>query len=574
MINKGELIDNRYKVVKSIGEGGMANVYLAWDTILEREVAVKILRGDLAEDEKFIRRFQREANSASSLRHPNIVEMYDVGEDSGKYFIVMEYVDGKTLKSLIKKRGALNITESIDIMMQLTSGIACAHDSYIIHRDIKPQNVMILEDGRVKITDFGIAMALNNNELTQTNSVMGSVHYLPPEQASGSGSTIKSDIYSLGILMFELLTGKVPFKGDNAVEIAIKHMKDQIPSVCNINNAIPQSVENIILKACAKNPKNRYDSVAEMYEDLKTCLDPLRFEEKRLVYRYPEHNTDNSKTITKLESREIKNKDLDIELEDNEKSDKKLNVALIIVGIVCVSIVIVGLVFILVASMDKNKDVSVPKDLEGLSESEACKKIEKADLICKVKYTYNEEYEEDVVMKVSPKSSTKLKTGNTVTITVSSFDDTIEVEDYKGKKLDIIKAELESFGIRVVATPEKVTKDDEIEENTIISQSIEVGERLHKENGVIEFTYATLITVYPDFTDGTYTKDLVQQFCDDNNINCIFKTEEDNNYKEGSIILQSRAVGDEVKTKTNLTITIATNTKETNNELEEGTETE
>ena len=209
MVAKGELIDNRYEILKSIGEGGMANVYLAWDTILEREVAVKILRGDLSDDEKFIRRFQREANSASSLRHPNVVEMYDVGEDQGRYFIVMEYVAGKTLKGLIKKRGALNLSESIDIMLQLTSGISCAHDSYIIHRDIKPQNVMILEDGRVKITDFGIAMALNNNELTQTNSVMGSVHYLPPEQASGSGSTIKSDVYSLGILMFELLTGKV-----------------------------------------------------------------------------------------------------------------------------------------------------------------------------------------------------------------------------------------------------------------------------------------------------------------------------------------------------------------------------
>ena len=572
MINKGELIDNRYKIVKSIGEGGMANVYLAWDTILEREVAVKILRGDLADDEKFIRRFQREANSASSLRHPNIVEMYDVGEDNGKYFIVMEYVDGKTLKSLIKKRGTLNLTESIDIMMQLTSGIACAHDSYIIHRDIKPQNVMILEDGRVKITDFGIAMALNNNELTQTNSVMGSVHYLPPEQASGSGSTIKSDIYSLGILMFELLTGKVPFKGENAVEIAIKHMKDQIPSVCSINESIPQSVENIILKACAKNPKNRYDSVSEMYEDLKTCLDPLRFEEKRLVYRYPEHSTDNTKPITKLELREIKNKDLDVV--DTQTNDKKLNIALIIVGIVCVCIVIVGLVFILIASSDKNKDVSVPSDLEGLNEKEACKKIEKADLICKVKYAYDEEFEEDVVIKVSPKSSTKIKTGNTVTITVSSFEDTIEVEDYKGKKLDVVKAELESLGIRVVPTPQKVTKDDDIEENSIISQSIEVGDRLHKENGVIELVYATLITVYPDFTDGTYNKDLIQQFCDDNEITCVFKTEEDNNYEEGAIILQSRGVGDEVKSKTTLTITIATNTKEVEDKNEEGIEVE
>ena len=289
MIIKGELIDNRYKIIKSIGEGGMANVYLAWDTILEREVAVKVLRGDLSDDEKFIRRFKREANSASSLKHPNIVEIYDVGEDNGKYFIVMEYVNGKTLKSLIKKRGALNINEAIDIMLQLTSGIACAHDSYIIHRDIKPQNVMILEDGRVKITDFGIAMALNSNELTQTNSVMGSVHYLPPEQASGSGSTIKSDIYSLGILMFELLTGKVPFKGDNAVEIAIKHMKDPIPSVREFNSSIPQSVENIVLRACAKNPKNRYSSASEMYEDLKTCLNVSRSEESRLVYKYPEY---------------------------------------------------------------------------------------------------------------------------------------------------------------------------------------------------------------------------------------------------------------------------------------------
>jgi eukaryotic-like serine/threonine-protein kinase len=213
MISKGYKVNDRYEIIKTIGEGGMANVYLAYDTILDRNVAVKILRGDLASDDKFVRRFQREAISASSLSHPNIVEMYDVGEDDGKYYIVMEYVNGKTLKNLIKKRGKLVLPEIIDIMLQLTSGIAHAHDSYIIHRDIKPQNIMILDDGMVKITDFGIAMAVNANEITQTNSVMGSVHYLPPEQANGSGSTIKSDIYSLGILMFELLTGKIPFKG-------------------------------------------------------------------------------------------------------------------------------------------------------------------------------------------------------------------------------------------------------------------------------------------------------------------------------------------------------------------------
>ena len=295
MINKGQMLAGRYQIIRTIGEGGMANVYLAHDTILNREVAVKVLRGDLADDEKFVRRFQREAISASSLIHPNIVEMYDVGEDNGNYYIVMEYINGRTLKSLIKKRGALTLPEVIDIMLQLTSAIACAHDSYIIHRDIKPQNVLILEDGRVKITDFGIATALNSNELTQTNSVMGSVHYLPPEQANGSGATIKSDIYSLGILMFELLTGKIPFKGDNAVEIAIKHMKEPIPSVRKINPDIPQSIENVILKACAKNTKNRYDNVKEMYDDIKNALTDEGLQQQRLVYKYPENDLEKQK---------------------------------------------------------------------------------------------------------------------------------------------------------------------------------------------------------------------------------------------------------------------------------------
>ncbi len=560
MINKGELIDNRYKIIRSIGEGGMANVYLAWDTILEREVAVKILRGDLADDEKFVRRFQREANAASSLRHPNIVEMYDVGEDNGKYFIVMEYVNGKTLKSLIKKRGALNLNEVIDIMLQLTSAIACAHDSYIIHRDIKPQNVLILEDGRVKITDFGIAMALNSNELTQTNSVMGSVHYLPPEQASGSGATIKSDIYSLGILMFELLTGKVPFKGDNAVEIAIKHMRDPIPSVCSINPEIPQSVENIILTACAKNPKNRYDAVVEMHEDLVTCLDPLRFEEKRIVYRFPEHSTDDTKSITKLESREVKNQDM--ATKKKRKNENKIDTAIKFLAIACVCVVLMGLIFIVIISSGKTKDVTVPNELVGLTEKDACKKIEDAKLKCEVKYVYDEEYEDDVVISVSPRSSSKAKEGNTVTIKVSSFADTILLEDYKGKKIDAVTAILKADGITVIQTPKKVTKEDKIEENTIISQSKEAGSRLQKNRGTIELVYATLISVYPDFTDGSYDRVKAQQFCDDNGIECIFKEKVDNSYNEGAIIEQSREAGEEVKSGAKITITIATNSSD------------
>ena len=258
MITKGQKINDRYEVIRSIGEGGMANVYLGYDTILDRNVAIKVLRGDLSNDEKFVRRFQREALSASSLAHPNIVEMYDVGEDDGVYYIVMEYVEGKTLKQLLKKRGTLTLSEAIDIISQLTDGMAHAHDSYIIHRDLKPQNIMIKDDGQIKITDFGIAMALNSTQLTQTNSVMGSVHYLPPEQASGQGSTLQSDIYSMGIVMYELISGELPFRGDNAVEIALKHLKEPIPDIREVVPNVPTSIVNVIKKATAKNPKNRY----------------------------------------------------------------------------------------------------------------------------------------------------------------------------------------------------------------------------------------------------------------------------------------------------------------------------
>ena len=381
MIVKGQKINDRYQIIRTIGEGGMANVYLAHDIILDRDVAVKVLRGDLAHDEKFVRRFQREAISASSLSHPNIVEMYDVGEDDGNYYIVMEYIDGKTLKNLIKKRGALTLPEVIDIMLQLTSAVMCAHDSYIIHRDIKPQNVLIKEDGTVKITDFGIAMALNSTELTQTNSVMGSVHYLPPEQANGNGATIKSDIYSLGILMFELLTGKLPFKGENAVEIAIKQMKEQIPRVTNYVESIPQSVENVIFKACAKNPKNRYDSVAQMHEDIKTCLNEERRNEPRVTYEYPEHeDLEETKALPSI--KEIpKTKEEVLETPEAEdfldtKKSKKLNIVLIVLASIIGVVLLSFSAFALFFAKKTEKEILIP-DVSGLSIVDAEEKLKK-----------------------------------------------------------------------------------------------------------------------------------------------------------------------------------------------------
>lgn len=277
------LIANRYEVFQHIGQGGMADVFLAVDTILNRQVAVKILRSELCTDAVSVLRFEREAQAATALSHPNIVEIYDVGEYKGHHYIVMEYVSGKPLKKMIQQRGALLTEEAIDIMIQLTGATAEAHRRGIIHRDIKPQNVIVKSDGSIKMLDFGIALAKGSMQLTQANNVMGSVHYLAPELAKGQSASPQSDIYALGICLFEMLTGDVPFKADQAVQVALMHMHNDMPEVRSINPQIPQSVENIVIRATAKDPDKRYTSCNEMLEDLRTCLRPERKNEAKLL---------------------------------------------------------------------------------------------------------------------------------------------------------------------------------------------------------------------------------------------------------------------------------------------------
>ena len=419
MIMKGQKISDRYQIIKSIGEGGMANVYLAYDTILDRNVAVKILRGDLATDEKFVRRFQREALSASSLSNPNIVEVYDVGEDNGEYYIVMEYVEGKHLKNLLKKRGKLTVPEVIDIVLQITNGLSVAHDSYIIHRDIKPQNILILDNGLIKITDFGIAVAMNATQLTQTNSVMGSVHYLPPEQASGKGATLQSDIYSIGILMYELLTGKLPFKGDNAVEIALKHLKEPMPSIRDEIPDIPQSVENIILKATAKNPKNRYADAREMHEDLKTCLDESRANELKITFKYPEHDYDDTKLLKtvkepkketkKDEKKDIKDGEEIIAKRINKNESKSQNKMIIILASIFVGlVVIITTIFVLIPYITSSRQEAVP-DVSGYTVSEAINALQDAGFIVadEQRSEASDTIDEGLVTKTSPAAGSR-----------------------------------------------------------------------------------------------------------------------------------------------------------------------
>ena len=565
MIEKGKMISGRYEIVKSIGEGGMANVYLAKDTILNRKVAIKILRGDLANDEKFVRRFQREALSSSSLSHPNVVEMYDVGEDEGNYYIVMEYIEGKTLKQLIKKRGSLTLSEAIDIMLQLTDGITQAHDSYIIHRDLKPQNILIKDDGTIKITDFGIAVALNSTQLTQTNSVMGSVHYIPPEQASGKGSTIRSDIYAMGILFYELLTGSLPFRGDNAVEIALKQMHDPIPSVRKKNPSIPQSVENIILKATAKNPKNRYADAKEMHADLLTALNEDRMNEERLIFKYPEHDPDEKivvkkKTETAKKDDTVKKEEIvATKLEEEDKSIKKSNRVIWVLMSIFASIVLLGVILlVLVPTLTKIPDIKVP-NVANLTVIEAEEKLKKAGFEVSVETVkeVSEEVEKGDVIKTSPAAGRSIKKGTTITIYESVGENVYEMENFIGENYIEIQAILENVH-KLKVTIEKKDVDDvtKYDEQEIVDQDKPEGTKLAEGDEVILYI-PDIVEGYPDFVEDGWSEKEAQDFCDKYGVTLKVTYEETLQYTEGMIISQSRTPDSPIVKGATLKITVA-----------------
>ena len=561
MLSNGQIIGGRYKIVKSIGEGGMANVYLAEDTILDRKVAIKVLRGDLADDEKFIRRFQREAQSVANLSHPNIVEVYDVEEEEGQHYIVMEYIEGKTLKQLLQKRGALTLSEVIDIMLQLTDGLAHAHEAYIIHRDIKPQNIMIQDDGLVKITDFGIAMALNATQLTQTNSVMGSVHYLPPEQANGKGSTIKSDIYSLGILMYELLTGSVPFKGDNAVEIALKHLKERIPSIRRQNPTIPQSVENIVLKATAKNPKNRYDSVRKMNSDLKECLNEDRINEPKYVYPYSETDFDDTKVAIKKPKPDIEEpKDLEEvkELKKEEEMNKeevviekkdKYKIPIILAAIF-VSLLIIGGIIFLLLNRNVNTDIKVP-DVTNMTVGDAIYELEKAGFNYTTEESYSEDIEKGKVIRTNPSKGSTRKRNSTVTIVESLGSNSINVENYVGSKYYEVKAKLELHEIKVMVEKKSVEKPEDYEgkEDIIIEQTPKYEEGVDKKlskGDTVTLYIPDVADTYPDMVAESWSLSDAEAFAKEYGITLDVTEVETEEYAPGIIIYQSRGVNDPI----------------------------
>ena len=563
VIVKGTKINDRYQIIKTLGEGGMANVYLAHDTYLDRNVAVKVLRGDLANDEKFVRRFQREALSATSLSHPNIVEIYDVGEDDGQYYIVMEYVDGKTLKQVLKQRGHLSVTEVVDIMLQVTDGMAHAHDAYIIHRDIKPQNIMILSNGMIKITDFGVAIALNSTQLTQTNSVMGTVHYIPPEQANGKGSTIRSDIYSMGIMMYELLTGFLPYKGDNAVEIALKHLREPLPSVRKFDPTIPQSIENVIIKATAKNPKNRYKDAREMHDDLKTALDASRVDEKRYVYPYPENDLEETKALDtelqaiKEETKQEKKKQEEILEEEYKQEDKKQNKTLIIILSIFTGLVLLLTVGLVILLNDDNKEAVIP-DVANRTIEVATKMLNDAGfgVASEYKYIASEVVKEGDVVKTSPEIGSNNKLPKDVILYISTGESAYIMENFIGENYLVAKGKIEAqCECNVEIVTQTVDESKKPKEDEVLKTEPAEGEK-SKLGSPIKIYIPKVEYKYPDFTKG-YTIAKIEEFASKHELKLEIKYQETSSVTEGTILKQSRAASSLVTPGATLVITIA-----------------
>lgn len=512
------MIAGRYEVVSHIGQGGMADVFLAVDTILNRQVAIKILRADLSSDTVSILRFEREAQAAASLAHPNIVEIYDVGEYKDHHYIVMEYIAGKTLKQVIRSRGPLVNEEAVDIMKQLCSAVAEAHSRGIIHRDIKPQNVIVKADGSLKILDFGIATALGSVQLTQANNVMGSVHYLAPELAKGEPASFQSDIYALGIVLYEMLSGDVPYKADQAVQVALKHMREPMPSVRAINSTVPQSLENIITRCTAKDPSLRYPNAEEMLVDVSTCLRPERLNERRLLVQETTvkktgHEQPKAVPIRNEKKKETASSSAKARAE-MEKESRKRKTLMILIGVVC-SLVIVGglsaLAFTGVISF--GKQYYVPQ-IVGLPVSDALEVLQKETLQVdeeKIRYELTVDMAAGMIIDVTPKEGEKVDKDSTVEIVVSSGIG-VKAKDYTGRDVNEVIAEISKDypNMKVQLQPQS----SPITSGTILDQQTLQAGDLFDPNKVntISFTYSAYPTVIiPDDIIGKSIKDAVKE---------------------------------------------------------------
>ena len=521
MINK--IICNRYKILDHLGTGGMATVWLGYDTILDRQVAIKTFKID-ANDEDAVKRFNREAKAVTSLSHPNIVSIYDVENEGEFYYLILEYVEGMTLKDYMIKNPRMPIETIVHIAKQIAAGLSHAHQNGIIHRDIKPQNILMNENLTCKITDFGIARAYGDTTLTQTNQMLGTVYYLSPEQARGNVATAQSDIYSLGILIFEMITGQIPFKGESAVAIALKHLQEELPDIDKYRDNVPQSVKNIVLQATMKNPNERYISSKELFEDLSTVLNPERLHENKYTgfkiptepvqnnnynqtqyidrnpidvphgysdynnyngeddyYDYEEDQRQNNNNNRGYQNKQYKNSYNSVSKKnDKEQTSKAKHIFFAILAMV---VIIVGAFFTYNYLIGANS-VSAP-DVRNKTLEEAKVTIVKAGLeVGDITEVASDDVKEKTVIDSDPKAGKKVRKGSKVDLRVSSGKKTVDMPNFVGIDEENVRRNASKLGFKNI-TVEKV-ESDRYDTGKVVSQNIPAGtEIIPKEKELI-----------------------------------------------------------------------------------------
>ena len=524
MIKIGMMIGDRYEILEKIGTGGMSDVYKAKCHKLNRLVAIKVLKQEFSENANFVSKFRSEAQAAAGLSHPNIVNIYDVGEENGIYYIVMELIEGITLKKYIEKNARLSFKEAVSIAIQVSMGIEAAHKNHIIHRDIKPQNIIISKDGKVKVTDFGIAKAATSN--TITSNVMGSVHYTSPEQARGGYSDEKSDIYSMGITLFEMLTGRVPFNGDTTVAIAIKHIQEEMPSPKEFVPEIPDSVAAIVLKCCQKSPDRRYQNMGELIADLKQSLirpdgdfvtvnDPeskgatraVQAQEIRQIKTNVQKNTrEGQKRFDRNDTKNPEEDDYDYD----PGMERITTILAIVAGVIICGIVIFLLVKVFdifgndaekkpdspivktessteesktseSQGTDKTETVQIPQIIVGWNEGDAGERLKSLNLKVRIEYEQSDEIGENIVIRTMPEAGSEVQTGTEVVLVVSSGPEILEVPDVKGRSYEEAYTILTEAGFTV----KEQQQDFAGTPGQIISQVPEGGNSLAKGGEVL-----------------------------------------------------------------------------------------
>lgn len=572
MIDKGYLLGERYRIIDTLGEGGMANVYLAEDIILQRKVAVKILRLDLQNEPQTQARFQREALATSELSHPNIVSVLDVGTDHGLPYMVMEYVDGPDLKEYIRQNAPLDLHEVIRIMDQILSAVALAHKHNVIHRDLKPQNILMDKRGNIKIADFGIAVALNQSSVTQTNSVMGSVHYMSPEQTRGGLVTKQSDIYSLGIILYELITGTVPFNGDTPVSIALKHAQEPIPSIRKKDQSVPQALENVVLKATAKDPRDRYATAQAMQADLDSSLDPERADEPVFV---PNHGNNNDKTIV-LPGFKAPEKEQTVESEEENKPDKKEKKKYFwqnvkshkwwwIFSVIAAGLIIFIMIFALSGNNNKPRQVHIP-DVTNLTEKRAEKQLEAAGLqVGKVIRRQSDDIKKGNVIGTKPAAGNRVDQGKAIILIVSSGTSMVKVPDVVGDNYDEAAEKLENQGFDVVREDQYSNK---MAKGNIISQSIAAGVEVKPTQTTITLVVSRGKQIKPKINTVTlkdlhnYSLKSAQDYAKEHGLTLQINQEYSDEIERGLVISMQPEAGTKVDRGSTVTIKVSRGPKE------------